>query len=68
MQQHFTAHDAPGLLNQPHEGKGGDALATARFADQTEHLALLQVEGDAVHSVNRLPLNGEVCAQVADVQ
>ena len=44
--------DAPWPLHHVEDGAGGDALATARFTDDAERLAVLQAEVDAGDSVH----------------
>ena len=43
----LAAHMA-GLVHEPHQRAQRDALAASRFADETEHLALRDVQIDAV--------------------
>ena len=49
----LAAGDAAGRIDQPDDGKAGDRLAGAGFADDAEHLALGDVEGDAVDGAQR---------------
>ena len=44
-----SARDLAGKRHQPHQRQHGDALAGAGFADDAEHLALLERERHAVH-------------------
>ncbi len=44
--------DSAGIGDEPHQRQHRDALARARFADDAEHLALLEREADAVDGVH----------------
>ena len=50
--------------DQPHDRLRGDALARARLADDRQHLARLELEGDAVDRLHVAVFGGEADAQV----
>ena len=49
----------PAGREQPHQGAQGDALAGAGLAQNAEHLARIEGEGDAVHRVHGGVPSGE---------
>ena len=62
----FAAGDPAGLLQQAQDGAEGLALAAARLAHQAEGLPMEDLEGDAVHGADGLPLAGEGHVEVTD--
>ena len=65
VEEDLSGDDASwGLWDESRDGHGGDALAAAGFADESERLALMEGEGDAVgggeDAVVGLELDGEV--------
>ena len=62
----FAAGDPAGLLQQAQDGAEGLALAAARLAHQAEGLPLEDLEGDAVHGADGLPLAGEGHVEITD--
>jgi hypothetical protein len=69
------AHRARGGLGQPENAAPGRGLAAAALPHQTEHFALVHVEGHAVHRAHLpgLPAeesatDGKVLDQVADLE
>jgi len=51
---------------QPHHGQVGDALAAAGFSDQSDRLALVQVEGNPIDRIHRPVVGPEADDQVVD--
>src|SRR6476659_709252 len=58
--------NASGRLNQSENGKRGDRLAAARFADDADSLTLADIEGDAVDGAGDAGLSVEVSAKIAN--
>ena len=59
---------APPAGQQPEDRHRGHRLARAGLADDAEHLALVQVEGNPVDGVHLAPPPGDDGVQVADLQ
>ena len=68
LEQDAAADDAARRIDQAHDGKAGDGLARARFADQPQHLAARHAEGDIVHRLHHAGAGEEMRAQVADFE
>ncbi len=51
---------------EPHDGQVRDGLAAARFADEPERLALVEIEGDAVDGEDALVMSSEANEEVVD--
>ncbi len=60
--------DAAGLVDEAHDREAGDGLAGPRFADEAEHLALVDREADAVDGRHDARAGEEVGAEVADFE
>ena len=61
-------HDASGLLDQPDDRFGGDALARAGLADDAERLAGMDMKRDAVDGADDALVGEEMRAQILDRQ
>ncbi len=69
-------HFAAGRRDEVEDGAGGRAFAAARFADETERLALVDRKADAIDRADEAMLavqepsacEGEVDLKVADIQ
>jgi hypothetical protein len=64
-EQDLAAGDAPRRLEQADDGRAGERLAGARFADHAQDLARRDVERDVVQRQQRAAPRGELDAQVA---
>ena len=62
--QDLAAGDAAGRIDQADHGQAGDGLAGAGFADHAQHLALGDVERDAVDGAQRAAAGDELDLQV----
>src|SRR5207302_5664795 len=63
----FSVDDAARRIrNEPQDAERRDALARSRFADESEHLALHDVEIDTIDSLCDAGLGVEVRPQSAD--
>ncbi len=59
----------PGRVgDEPHDGKGRDALAASRFADDPEGAPFLQLQVHAVHGLGYPFIREEVGVKVSDFQ
>ncbi len=67
-QTDLAAGDAPRRFEQADDGRAGERLAGAGFADHAEHLARRDVEGDVVQREQRAAARWELDAQVPDLQ
>ena len=65
-QQDLAGGHAPGRLQQADDGRAGQRLAGAGFADHAQDLARLDREGHVVQRAQRAAARGELHAQVAD--
>jgi hypothetical protein len=59
-QRHLAAGDPPGVVDESHGRERRDALAAPGFADETDGLAVLDVERDAVDGLDLSPLGREL--------
>jgi hypothetical protein len=64
----LAALDFAGWLDQPQDGQPGGRLARAGLADQTEPLALAEIEAHAVDCFHRASARVVVHAQIPDPQ
>jgi hypothetical protein len=60
--------DGGALGQQPEDGERGDGLARTGFADDAEHLVLLDGEGQVVDRVERPVVGGERDAEPVDLE
>ncbi len=60
----LAAGDAAGRIDQADHGKTGDRFAGAGFADHAQHLALGDIEGNAVDRVQHAAPCGEFHLEV----
>src|SRR5262245_38687434 len=68
-QANLAAHRArTALRQQPHDGERGEALATARLADETENLATPKVEADPVDGLQHAATEEEIGDEIADLE
>ena len=63
-QQDLAAGNASGRIDQADGRKARDGFAGAGFADHAQHLALGDLEGDAVDRAQRLAAGGELHLKV----
>ncbi len=61
----LAAGDAAGRIDQADHRKAGDGFSGAGFADHAQHLALGDVEGDAVDRAQRAAAGDELHLKVA---
>src|SRR5204863_6382348 len=68
-QANLAAHRAcAALRQQPHDGQCREALTTARLADETEDLAALEVEADAVDGFDHAAPQEKMGDEVAHLE
>ena len=60
--------DAARIGDKAHQSQHGDALAGAGFADDAEHLPLLQPEADAVDGAHNAGGGGKLDGEVLDLE
>jgi hypothetical protein len=66
---HAAAGDlAAAVFDQAHDGQRRHRLARARFADDGQGLALVDVEGQVAHRIHRPLGGGKADVEVADIQ
>jgi hypothetical protein len=68
LHEHLAAHARARPLVESEDRPEGDALAGARFAQEREHLARLEREGDVVHRAHRAVARLEGHVEVANDQ
>ena len=68
LQGDAAAGDAAGGFQQPDDGRAGQRLAGAGFADHAEDFAGLDGEGDLVEGAQGAAAGGEFDGQVLDLQ
>ncbi|MHC2589673.1 hypothetical protein ACVIG9_003729 [Bradyrhizobium ottawaense] len=65
-QANLAARDPAGRVDQADHGEAGHGFSGAGFADHAQHLALGDVEGDAVDGAQRAAAGGELHLKVAN--
>jgi hypothetical protein len=68
VERNGAADDAPGIVDEPHDGERGDAFAATAFADDRQGFAALQHERDAIDRPYHAVAGIEKGLQVGDLQ
>jgi hypothetical protein len=69
LEQHLARHDLRGRpRDQAHERERRDRLPAARLADDSERLALVDLEADAVDGPDHAVAREEMGAQIVDLE
>ena len=68
VERHRSRDDPTRLVDEPHHRQHRDALAAARLADESEHLALAHREVDAVDGMDLAGPGAEPGVQTANLE